>query len=356
MAIYRLDKHNLRRIAPLASEDFGQVHNPTLSAEGYYIEVDVHIPLLPQSPLQPTTCVSYQFLTNPGFTPGEYITGAPGLGVEELDFTANIPVPGFVRGEVITDAVLGTAIVARRYSNNKYLVYNVTAVWGGGAVTGALGGGGTTPGIVAGNVAASARFASVHQRNNEDNTNLFYENNMFFPPGCTLAGVTSGIIANPLVLMAPQLTAELKDIKHQVDTVMSSQVQGVMFKAVLLYGDLAQLMNSLAAAADFGQRRVTRGEMAWNADVWQGVTETTATTSFDMQLMRLPGNYDSTVPAPTTAFNTDIPAYKDGAILRLYVGEAKAGAVAALVELLVARQITYNELWNFQSVIHRNGQ
>jgi len=330
--------------------DFGVCSPVTLAAEGYYEEYDYQVGLLPESPMPPGVTTNYVFAADPGFQAGEVITGdaaGPGI-VEELTFdAAAAPSPPFVRGETLTDGVTGTtAIVGRRYSDGRYLVYDVTGAWniGVAGVTGSSGGGGVVAGTPDLNVAITAVFDSVHWKNNSV---MLFRNQMgIFPPGSTVRGAASGAVAQVIQADCPQMTAELSDLKSQIDT--AENPQGVMLKVALLYGDLAQLNYDLGAVADYGQRRAARNELFWHADVLQAYSESSATTSFAMNLMRLEGHWEPTVPVPAALGPTVIhaPSFKDGLLIRLYVSGTKK--IAALTDPIATRQLTFNEHWLFQ--------
>lgn len=355
MAIYQKRDVMARRVIPLPAPngDFGVCAPTTLAAEGYYTEYDVAWPLLPEHPLQPDMLSAYIFAANPGFTAGEIIAGQAGFDIQEINFTGALPDPPFVRGELITDAGIGggTAIIGRRYSDGaRYLVYNVTAGWSaGGPVTGALGGGGISPGVVSSHNSITAKMDSVHWKEPEK---LFFRENMgLFPVGSRIRGMTSAINATVTGVEPPYMVAELSQLFNQLDTVEAPA--NLMFKIVILYGDLAQLMYDLGAAADYGQRRAVRNELVWMADVPHTALESSASTTFPLGLMQLSGRWGRTIPAPIVATTPTDMFFRDGFVLRCYVS---GGGGALPATAVFTRQLTFNEYWQFQSVQFRNGQ
>jgi len=350
MPIYQKRDVMNRRIIPLPTGDFGVSVPVTLVPEGYYLEYDVVWPLLPEQPLQPNMISVYRFLTNPGFVAGEPIVGAVGFDVQEIDFggAGTVPDLPFVRGEIITDAATGaTAVIGRRYSDNRYLVYDVTGLWGAGPVTGNVGGGGVTPGVVGGNVSITARFDSVHWK--ETTKCLFRENYGLFPPGSRILGTTSGVNATVLECEPPYMVAELAELITQIDTLIPADL---MFKVCLLYGDLALLRYDLGAVADHGQRRALRDEYYWGVDIPHAAP---VSTHVDFRLMQLPGRFGTGRPVPNivTPANVVDSFFRDGFILRCYVSGG-AGALPA-AKPVFTRELTFNEYWSFQSVEFRNG-
>jgi len=362
---YRNRVDRIKAIAPFDG-DVGPIRaGAAVNVEYYYPLADVIVGLLPELPLHPEICVQHQLqdpvtsqpLTTQYFTPGETITGdvANNLDIQELTFST-APVPGFIRGEVITSAGGATGIVARRYSDGRYLVYDVSkagGVWAGN-VTGGSGGGGVVPGVWSAEVSLNAVFDSFvdrqrsvaygHENQNNVYTDWFIRYmNMLIPPAATIVGATSGNRAVVSSITAPRTTAELYAFQGIFDTVEIIPPSGLFGYFALLAGDLAQLLNPIAGAASgmaaIAQRRA-RHEVYWYDMMAHGSHQSFG-VSIDLKKMQISGKW-----------NIGLGEFCDGLVVRAYVAE-KAGAAAA--NPLVQRRLDFCSQWQVIERIRRDG-
>ncbi len=362
--LYLTTNENFRRTAPFlfnnaADNDIQTVACTAINTEGYFEEFDVKVPLLPESQL-PYDVIVHTTLTPtfPAFVAGEVLTGdaANNKDIKLIRMT-QMPVPGFVRGEVITAAGGATAIVARRYvTEDTYLVYDVDESLGawGGNVTGASGGGATTPGTVASNEAFRAHYDSniIHGRNISKVRNIgaVYSDdvlirgcNMLPPPGASIVGVTSGETAVVNSITPPGIVATLLGAKVHSSTLVGDYL-GVMLRVALMYGDACELLNPIAANGI--ENRMRRQEMIFIDDHPHKTNESTDMV-FDFGGAEVSGKWNT-----STSYIANTPQdpnlgepFADTIILRLYV----SGNLPAedLSNNIVFRRLVYNEGWRY---------
>jgi len=352
---YRNHIDETRLIAPFDG-DVGPIRAGVINGEFYYPDADVLISLLPEHPMNPNICVQHQLqdpvtsqpLTTQYFTPGEIITGdvANNSDVQELTF-AVAPVPGFIRGEVITAVAGATAIVARRYSDGRYLVYNVNKTAGGwgGNITGGSGGGGGVPGVLASELSLTATFDSFidkqrsvsygHENQNNVYTDwLIRAANMMIPPGSTIVGTTSGNRAVVSSITAPAITAELYSFQGIFDTVEAAPPAGLFGYFCLMAGDFAQLMNPLAGPfldgmAAIAARRA-RQEIFWYDMMAHGSHQALG-QHIDLKQMQISGKW-----------NIGQGEFCDAMVIRTYVADK---ALAVVANPLIERRLDYRNMF-----------
>ena len=273
---YQLSKFNNRRAFPGATLVGSGIVTLTvgLSTEGYYPEFDLVLPLIPEVPLPPQTTHKFQAVANIPFTANEVVTGQVGADVQVLTFSTP-PDLGFARGEVITEALSGiTAVVARRFSDGRYQVIDVSGAWAGAPDTvTSLTGGGITPGQInaAATVAFRARFDTAFVK--DTTVHALYEANMCIPMGADLVGVTSGAAGTVVLTEPPMETLEMENFRAYVGNLVVPPVDAQL-RFVGLMGDLAHLLNPLAADTQV-QARADAGEVWWMQDFREGSEEST---------------------------------------------------------------------------------
>ena len=337
---YQSCKYREKRTFPAsAATGAGNVALTTLTTEGYIAEYDLVLPLIPETPTPPYVLHKFRStVAGLAFTPGEVVQSQPSpLLIQELTFT-QAPAPGFVRGEVITEAVSGaTATVARRYSDGRYQVISSSGGWLGGAnnVTGGAGGGGTTPGQIDATAIEDyrARYDSVHR---QDNTvHFLYEANMCLPPGGAITGVTSGVNAVVEVSEPPRVTFDLELFRTQIGnkTMGGGDAQ---VRAVALMGDLAQLLNPLAANTQTTDR-VGLGELFWYAD-FIVIEDEIADNNFVLERTLVANEWGE-----STDYTRHGPRFQDGLVLRLH----EMGGTASVVGEAATRSLFYYEVWDY---------
>lgn len=304
------------------------------AVEGYYPEFDLWIPLIPETPLQPLETYSISSPTRvPAFIKGESLTA----NVQELTLVT-APVPSFRRGEVITEAVSGTTgIVARRYTDGRYLVYNNTGamVWAGNAVTGSLGGGATTAAIVASEVTFRGKFDSHYNEPGRPTYSFIYNTNMVICPGAKVTGATSGVVITLDWVEQPDFIAELELFAVEVGA--NNANTDTFYRVGLLSGDCAEIAYDLGVLADAGQRRIDRGEMRWHKEFNISPVQTLyGGNTYNFLKTQIKGiwrNSQTSVGIPYSPF------FLDSLCFRLY--PVLTNEVGSDLGKLATRQLTY---------------
>lgn len=339
--IYQNCKYREKRTFPgSAATGSGIVTLGALTTEGYMGDYDLVLPLIPE--VQTPPYVIHKFQSSVAalvFTAGEVITAQPSpLLIQILDFT-QAPVPGFVRGEIITEAVsLATAQVARRFSDGRYQIISSTGGWLGGAnnVTGGGGGGAVTPGRIDATAIEDyrSRYDSVHTK--DDSVHLLYEANMCLPPGGAITGVTSGVNAIVTISEPPRVIFDLEFFRTQVaNTVMGAGDD--QLRLVGLVGDLAQILNPLAADTQTTDR-VGRGELFWYADFIVEDDANIMDNNFVLERTTIAGEWGG-----STIYAQHGARFQDGIVYRLH----HMGGVSSAVGEQATRSLFYYELWDY---------
>jgi len=355
---------DFKRTAPFlfnnsTNSDIQTVTCSSINVEGYFEEFDVKIPLLPESPLPFDVITHINVIpTFPEFTESEVITGDSTNNKDiKLLTMSQMPVPGFVRGEVITAVGGATAIIGRRYvTTDTYLVYDVDESGGawGGNVTGGSGGGATTPGTVSANTAFKAYYDSSikHGRNvsRVRNIGAVYSDdvllrgcNMLPPPGSTIGGSTSGETAVINSITPPGIVASLREAKLHSSTLVADNL-GIMLRSALMYGDACDLLNPIAV--DGIEARMRRQEMIFIDDHPHHTNES-LDCAFDFGNSQVSGKWSTSTSSVRASSESPISGepFADALIFRLYV----SGNIPAeeLTDNIVFRRIVYNEGWRY---------
>lgn len=331
---YRLYKNHQLRVFPGATAvGPAAVTLGAATLEGYYAAFDLILPLIPQDPVQPQMLHKIQAAAGLTFTANEIVTAQAGFGVQVLTFGV-APVPGFVRGELITEALSGnTAIVARRFSDGRYQVINVVGAWGGApdTVTGGGGGGGTVAGQIT--AAATVNFRARFDSRFVKDTSVYalYEANMCVPPSARLVGATSGTTCTVTLSEPPRGTLEMENIRTFVGSFSAPAVDATL-RVVGLMGDLAQILNPLGANTQV-QARVDRGEVWWYIDYPQG---TDADLNVNQYLSRqgITGEWGQSTVWAGPGLG---PRFQDGVVFRLY----QTGGAGNCNGLVASREVSY---------------
>jgi hypothetical protein len=361
MSQYRTVKYQHPRMAPF-QPDQQTVECTVANAEFYYPEADIAIPLMPQGYIEQGATSPYILVSGAGalipegaFINGEALTGNVASDIQELTFTAPLPSPGFVRNEVITAAAGATGVIARRYSDTRYLVHTVVIGGGwGGAVTGGSGGGAVVAGTVSANVAFRAVYdsyarnardisGSFGSQNNRTSTHLIRDYNMLATPGATIIGATSGTVGIVQSFNPPFLQALLGELVFHADVLNNDPSAATYVTAALLGGDLAQLLNPLGGITDGNdaiRQRAARREVLWTGVQPHGSNEGDfARTDFMRMIVTGRWNNSTAYAAPMMG-----EQFVDGMVLRFY-RMSKAGTT--LANPMIMRRFNYEELWDF---------
>jgi len=304
-----------------------------LTTEGYHAVFDLILPLIPETMMPPQTIHKFRTIAGLEFTADEIVTAQAGFGVQILTF-GTAPAPGFVRGEVITEAGTGfTATVVRRFSDGRYQVVDATGLWAGApdTVTGGAGGGGTVAGQItaAATVNLRARFDGRFKK--DDSVYSLYESNMCIPPLARLIGATSGVTCTVTFSGPPRPTLEFENLRTYVGD-FSAAGAAATLRVVGLFGDLAQLLNPLAADTQV-RDRIDRGEVWFYEDYPQG---TNADLDVNQYLSRqgIAGEWGDSIawaPPGTGA------RFQDGVVFRLH----QVGGAGNCNGMIASRYISY---------------